>query len=211
MRAELAAKVKEQEIQNRVNARKRQRQQDYEREQGDRAVDVDCRSHMQALRERVEILVIGLEKDARILDAGCRNGQGLLALQELGYNNTIGIDVVKKNVLSCMDNGLRALYGDIEELGKLVLPESFDAVLLSHTLEHIRRPEVGLKAIYTVLRPKGRMLIIVPVESSISKYHYSVWKDPKVLEDFVKECGFGKVEAWKRACGTEIWCTASKQ
>ena len=211
MRAELAAKVKEQEIQNRVNARKRQRQQDYEREQGDRAVDVDCRSHMQALRERVEILVIGLEKDARILDAGCRNGQGLLALQELGYNNTIGIDVVRKNVLSCGDNGLRALHGDIEDLGKLVLPESFDAILLSHTLEHIRRPEVGLRALYTALRPKGRMLIIVPVESSISKYHYSVWKDPKVLEDFVKECGFGKVEAWKRACGTEIWCTASKQ
>jgi SAM-dependent methyltransferase len=38
----------------------------------------------------------------------------------------------------------------------------FDYVLLSHVLEHLRHPEIVLRAIHTVLQPNGKVAVALP-------------------------------------------------
>lgn len=105
------------------------------------------------------------KKDIRILDAGCGDGRFLGYLQELDFTHLTGTDYSE-----------RALY-----FARLFLPgatlehadltvslpfadETFDAIFLIETLEHIK-PELVSRVIQNlsrILKPQGTFIISVP-------------------------------------------------
>jgi SAM-dependent methyltransferase len=128
---------------------------------------VQPRSHVSsALRE----IVAELGPDAEVADVGCGGGAQLQALGP----RALGVDALPGNVSHCEEIGLRAVLGDLN--GRLPLQEDrFDAVLLSHVLEHLHSPLDSLKECARVLKQGGLLIVGVPLEASLSR---TLLRDP---------------------------------
>lgn len=103
------------------------------------------------------------EKDASILEIGCGMGNLLLALKELGFKKTIGIDIDKSQAKSCQSLGLNVESTDaISFLNNA--SEKYDRIFLLDVLEHMPKPDqvVLLRSIYKALKPDGLLALSVP-------------------------------------------------
>jgi SAM-dependent methyltransferase len=119
-----------------------------------------------ALRE----VVAELRPDAEVADVGCGGGAQLRALGP----GAVGVDALPGNVSQCEALGLRAVLGDLN--GRLPFADHrFDAVLLSHVLEHMDSPLRSLMECARVLKQGGLVIVGVPLESSISR---TLLRDP---------------------------------
>jgi SAM-dependent methyltransferase len=100
------------------------------------------------------------DQHARIADFGCANGGLLRCLQELGYTQLVGIDPAT----SCAEYAAQAL-GVATQVGTLLSAhdaDGFDAIVLSHVLEHVRDLQAAVLAIRRMSRPGARVYIEVP-------------------------------------------------
>jgi SAM-dependent methyltransferase len=118
-------------------------------------------------------------KQSRILDIGCGMGFTLLALKDLGYHDIAGVDVDQGQVESCRNKGLPVEYvvNTYEYLSEK--HEKFDCVLLLDVLEHVacdRQLDLA-GAIYSSLKPGGRLICTVPNASSSlgCRWRYNDW------------------------------------
>lgn len=112
--------------------------------------------------------VIGLTKDARILDVGCGSGALLYTLKESGFENLLGIDpFIEENIE--YDNRLSILKKNIHELAG-----EWDLIMFHHTFEHLSDPLEVLQSVSRLLSPKGSCLIRTPTVSSYAWEHYGV-------------------------------------
>jgi SAM-dependent methyltransferase len=100
------------------------------------------------------------ERGGDILEVGAVPGQFTVLLKELGYR-VRGVDLDPDRV-----GGLWSKYGlevdrvDIEQEPLPFASGSFDLVLFTETLEHLRlNPLLALREIHRVLRPGGRMIL----------------------------------------------------
>lgn len=105
-----------------------------------------------------DVLTSLVPEGARILDLGCGDGRLLEHLARVKRTEGLGIDLDPRMIEACVAKGLPALQANLDE-GLNAFPDnSFDVVILSHTLQVIRRadlvlPEIlriGRKAIVTV-------------------------------------------------------------
>jgi SAM-dependent methyltransferase len=107
-----------------------------------------------------------LAPGSRVLDIGCGVGWTTLFLAEAGYQ-TLGIDLVEANVAVARERALawnsdaRFAVADMEELD-LRDEGPFDAVLIFHSLHHVRRHRRALRQIARHLRPNGVLLLGEP-------------------------------------------------
>lgn len=104
-------------------------------------------------------------KDKRALDVGCAYGYGLGVLRKLGYK-THGLDRSRF--------GLRrakfSRYGQTLLLASAEFPpfrREFDLIICTNLLEHVRRPEAVVRALYKCLRMGGFMLASTPSRFSL--------------------------------------------
>uniref|UniRef100_A0A7V4KD94 Class I SAM-dependent methyltransferase n=1 Tax=Fervidobacterium pennivorans TaxID=93466 RepID=A0A7V4KD94_FERPE len=102
------------------------------------------------------------------LDVGCGKGDVTIPLAFLGYK-MVGVDISSENideaikrlkVKKLLKNNPVFLLGDAENLP--FKEGSFDFVICSEVLEHLKRPEKALKSIHEVLKPKGLLIVTVP-------------------------------------------------
>ena len=96
-----------------------------------------------------------------IVDLGCGEG---IALEKFERNfpekKAIGVDLEIENIEICVEHGLTAIYGDV---CALPIPDaSFDACLCIDMLEHLKDPQQPLREIKRILKPGGRLIIVVP-------------------------------------------------
>lgn len=100
-----------------------------------------------------------IEPGARVLDLGCGKGDMLHHLQVhkgvFGY----GIDIEFDHILSCTKKGIAVFQGDIDEGLKEFNPHAFDYVILSQTLQQVKRP---LFVLSEMLRVGRRVIVIFP-------------------------------------------------
>lgn len=75
-----------------------------------------------------------LEKDARILDAGCGTGGTLNFLRDAGYKKVTGIDKSKTALAFCRTRGHKTFQGSVNNLP--FKDKSFDAVICMDVLYH---------------------------------------------------------------------------
>lgn len=89
---------------------------------------------------------------SRVLDLGCGDGRLLRLLAEQREATGEGIEIDFDRVVEAIDGGCNTLLLDIDEGLALVPDDSYDTVILSETLQAMRRPREVLKEILRVAR-----------------------------------------------------------
>lgn len=100
----------------------------------------------------------------KILDVGCGYGRNLRTLRAAGYKNVTGVDVNPEIVKANLTSGLDAMTTKVFHKTK----DKFDAILLSHVVEHFT-PEALLKFLDYYLKrlvPGGYLIIATPLHSA---------------------------------------------
>ncbi len=108
-----------------------------------------------------QILQLGRE-DIRILDVGCGNGIMSIALSSMGFE-VLGIDIdptsiQKANELNEYPN-VRFIVMDVEDE---MLNDSFDVVICSEVLEHLKDPEKIIRQIHDTMKPDSLFIVTTP-------------------------------------------------
>lgn len=101
----------------------------------------------------------------RVLDVGCATGDLLLSIRREGNANVTGVEPGERAVAVARGRGLDARLGMLEDAA--FSDASFDTVILSHTLEHVRDPIATLREIRRVLAPGGALVLWLPNADSI--------------------------------------------
>jgi len=147
-------------------------------------------------------------KEEPILDIGCRDGHMLEILQENGYKDLSGIDIIP-NPLKQLKN-ISYYKCDANDMSILFNDETFSVVILSHVLEHIEEPQKALNEIHRILKPNGILFIEIPLESEIKPEvgHFSYFKKPTHLYKITN--GFGVLDEYhdikkREALVTRVW------
>jgi methionine biosynthesis protein MetW len=95
----------------------------------------------------------------KLLEVGCGSGEMLKVMQELGWGAE-GIDFDQKAVENAQGKGLRVVHGTLE--AQEYPNDHFDAVTMSHLIEHVQEPGQLLAECHRILKPAGRLVIATP-------------------------------------------------
>lgn len=107
-------------------------------------------------------------QDSKILDVGCGKGALLLEMQNAGFTNLQGIDPFLASDLR-YDNGVELFQCTIDSLPA----ESFDIVMMHHSLEHVPHPQQTMQHLYRIVKRQGYGIIRIPV-LGFAWRHYGV-------------------------------------
>jgi 2-polyprenyl-3-methyl-5-hydroxy-6-metoxy-1,4-benzoquinol methylase len=95
---------------------------------------------------------------ARLLDIGCGAGAFLEWAQDAGWQ-AVGLDFDQAAVTNARSRGLDVRLGTVDVLDGHVL---FDAITMSHVIEHVHDPGMLLKRVKALLKPGGIFWIETP-------------------------------------------------
>ncbi|MEH2414965.1 class I SAM-dependent methyltransferase [Nostoc sp.] len=134
-----------------------------------------------------------------ILDVGCATGRLLSLFKESGYENVKGLD--PSPVCSKVAEKLYGIFVQTGNLWDVEIPEkSFDCIILSGVLEHIRDLDRALSILGNMLSDDGILFIDVPDVSRFSMYSDAPFQQfsmehinffsPISLSNLVKHFGF---------------------
>jgi 2-polyprenyl-3-methyl-5-hydroxy-6-metoxy-1,4-benzoquinol methylase len=104
-----------------------------------------------------------IKKEDAVLDYGC--GGGFL-LEQLDCSLKIGLDI---NPVIEAPAGVQ-IYKNCDDLVDFLGEKKFDVVISNHALEHMDSPANALRECYQLLKPGGRIVIVVPSETHKVKY-----------------------------------------
>lgn len=134
-------------------------------------------SRRKALRET--LAAVGPNKELRILDYGCGNGEFLKELCAEGYNNGTGYDFDPNAVNAARTAGIAATH-EWEKISGL-----FDVIILNHVIEHFINPVHEIKRLSGLLRSGGLFVMRTPNNTSlmslICRADWRGWETPRHL------------------------------
>ena len=113
-----------------------------------------------------------------VCDLGCGDGTTLAGLRELGCN-VVGVepDPAARRIATARGLDVRDGLADSPSLPAGLHPHSFDAVLMSHVLEHCLDPLQSLINAKVLLRPGGALLCEVPNNAAIGlAWSQAAWR-----------------------------------
>ena len=137
-----------------------------------------------------------------LLDVGCGNGAFLDLARSAGWRPT-GVDIDAKAIQIARKSDLDVYQGGIDSLGEQ--RDRFDAITLSHVIEHVHEPSALLRGCYRLLKPGGFFWIESPNLDSYGHTRFlSSWSglDPPRhlvmfrlgnLIDLLRETGFSEI------------------
>lgn len=99
----------------------------------------------------------------KVLDVGCSDGLYLHTLSP----ESIGVEQIPELAAKARTSGQQVLEGNVEEILSSLDDNSFDAILASHVLEHVKRPIDLLEEATRLLRPGGLLVLGLPTERNI--------------------------------------------
>jgi SAM-dependent methyltransferase len=124
-----------------------------------------------AIAERV-IGQLGLPPDASILDAGCGTGGNLAMLSRHGRVDAMELDDQARHVANAKGIA-RVVSGRLPDA--LPYPqEHFDLIALLDVLEHVEDDRSSVRALASLLKPGGHLLISVPAFPFLWSAHDAV-------------------------------------
>jgi 2-polyprenyl-3-methyl-5-hydroxy-6-metoxy-1,4-benzoquinol methylase len=124
----------------------------------------------------------------RLLDVGCGHGATLVEMARLGWTAE-GIEPDEHAVAVARARGFHVLPGTVFSAD---LPaRAFDAVVMSHVIEHVHRPVETLRRCGELLAPGGRVVVVTPnAESWGHEVFGAAWRGlepPRHLHVFSKD------------------------
>jgi 2-polyprenyl-3-methyl-5-hydroxy-6-metoxy-1,4-benzoquinol methylase len=137
-----------------------------------------------------------------LLDVGCGSGEWLLSMRKRGWK-VFGTDFDQQAVDLAAGSGLDVRCGTLADLN--FAPESFDAITLSHVIEHVPDPTGTLAECGRLLKPGGQLVIYTPNGASLShrafKGNWRGLEPPRHLQIFsaqslrrvLEQAGFQKI------------------
>ena len=110
----------------------------------------------------------------RLLDVGCGSGAFLSGMRRRGWDvvgvepDLVAADAARRSGLDVRDGMLTdAAFAD----------DSFDAIVLSHVIEHVHDPIGLLRECHRVLRPGGTLVIMTPNLTSVGHRRFGAdWR-----------------------------------
>jgi SAM-dependent methyltransferase len=164
-------------------------------------------------RRSVRLLQRYLAAPKRVLDVGCATGDLLVAVRGAGNRNVTGVEISGDAAEAARRRGLNVVSGDLHAAEFASC--SFDTVLLSHTIEHVRDPLSLLVEINRVLSSDGALIAWLPnvdsTEASLLGHFWIGYDAPRHLTTFsvgtlglaLMRAGFEIVEVRHEAVGLE--------
>jgi len=116
-----------------------------------------------------KIINIHLEKPtAKILELGCGLGDLLALLAKHSRLKLFGVDISADAIKVAKKRATGASFAiaNALDIPKTFPRASFEFVIAIHLIEHIKHPEKLIAEIKTLLRPRGKLLIVTPNRSS---------------------------------------------
>ena len=93
---------------------------------------------------------------ASVLDLGCGDGELLAELIREKHVRGSGVELSQEAVQACVAKGLSVFHGDLDEGLADYADGSFDIVILSFSLQQLRRPRLVVREMARV----GRLAIV---------------------------------------------------
>jgi ubiquinone/menaquinone biosynthesis C-methylase UbiE len=119
----------------------------------------------------------GIPDKAKILDVGCGDGFHLKLLKKYGNPNWTleGVDLDSRAVAIASKGALMIHQGSVEELD--LGSEQYDLVYAIQTIEHVAHPDKVLAAIFHILKPGGRLVLVTDNTDSVDFTYFkkSYW------------------------------------
>ncbi|MBU0532196.1 class I SAM-dependent methyltransferase [Candidatus Micrarchaeota archaeon] len=109
----------------------------------------------------IKRLLKASNKNLKILDLGCGGGSLLLSLQKQGFSNIHGIDLSENAIKLCKSSGLPNVSLMNGEQMKFK-DNSFDFIIVSDVLEHIKDDKAALSESFRILKSSGKIIVFVP-------------------------------------------------
>jgi len=111
------------------------------------------------MKSEYKIISDMIEKNARVLDVGCDNGNLMEFLKKNKNVDIRGIEISKDKVQVCIAKGLTVIEGNAELDLKQFPKNSFDYVVLGQTLQAFINPELVIKEL---LRVGKKSIVTIP-------------------------------------------------
>lgn len=109
--------------------------------------------------------------NGRLLDVGCGSGDWLMMMRQFGWQ-VVGNDFDGNAVRVATDRGLQVSLGSLEQ--QHFPDNSFDAITLSHVIEHVPDPIQTMLECRRILKFGGKVVLFTPNCDSLS---HAVFKD----------------------------------
>lgn len=135
-----------------------------------------------------------IKKSDKLLDFGC--GGGFL-LANIQCDNKIGVEINPIARKYCREVNKQVCFENLSEIEN----DSLDIIISNHCLEHVTSPFDVIAQLYTKLKPGGRIIICVPLDTYTYKWRpndhcnhlYSF--SPMNLGNLLQGVGFKDIEA----------------
>ena len=111
------------------------------------------------MKKEFRIIADLIEKNSRVLDVGCGDGELMSFILNNISEDVRGIEISKTNVQKCISKGLTVIEGDAENDLYQFPNASFDFVILSQTLQAFLNPE---KVLDELLRVGKKGIVTIP-------------------------------------------------
>lgn len=148
---------------------------------------------------------VALGPTDRVLDLGCGYGGFLRRVQEGAGCQVYGVDTDRGSIEGsvCLP-GAQLFVGELADAA--FEPESFKAIALLHSLEHLSDPVSTLRHLRSLLRPDGKLFVEVPnFASPFARLFRNYWFpllvpqhlsffEPGTLSQTLQRAGFPKPE-----------------
>jgi len=92
-------------------------------------------------RSDFQAIAAWVQPDSSVLDPGCGDGLLLKYLKETRSARGYGVEIADADVLACVKNGVNVIQSDLERGLAGFDAGSFDCVILSQTLQAVRRTD----------------------------------------------------------------------
>ncbi|MEO5366200.1 MAG: methionine biosynthesis protein MetW [Magnetococcus sp. WYHC-3] len=107
---------------------------------------------MDDLRYDLQVILDMIPQGSRVLDLGCGDGLLLETLRSRRNTTGLGIEISHEGIVSCVARGVAVQQADIDQGLAMVDDDSFDYVILSDTLQAVRRPMAALNEMLRIGR-----------------------------------------------------------